>query len=99
MPTFLTVRSAALCPPLSLLQPSLSAPYTHVLVHRMQTFYPQVVAAKKAADAHETSAYCSFSDPSLQLWTSSMFLGGESASTHRPSACSRSTGQDILPEL
>jgi hypothetical protein len=43
----------------------------------LQTFYPQVIAAQKAADAHERSAYCSFSDAKLQLWTSSMFLGGK----------------------
>ena len=46
------------------------------LVDDLQKFYPQVVAAKNAADAHQSSAYCSFSDAQLQLWTSSMFLGG-----------------------
>ena len=54
----------------------------------LQEFYPQVLAAQSAAAAGNASAYCSYSDVQLQLWTSSMFLGGKPCSL-TPSCCAR----------
>ncbi|KAK9915451.1 hypothetical protein WJX75_009367 [Coccomyxa subellipsoidea] len=42
----------------------------------LETFFPNVIAAKERASAQVSSPYCQFDDMVLQLWTSSMFLAG-----------------------
>lgn len=39
-------------------------------------FFPAVAAAQKSTVHKENSAFCTFNDFKLQLWTASMFLAG-----------------------
>lgn len=39
-------------------------------------FFPTVAAAQKSTHHKEDSAFCTFNDFRLQLWTASMFLAG-----------------------
>ncbi len=39
-------------------------------------FFPSVAAAQNNASKAQKSAYCTFDDPGLQAWTSSMFIAG-----------------------
>ena len=42
----------------------------------LEEFFPNVAAAQHAASGTQRSAYCTFDDPGLQAWTSSMFIAG-----------------------
>jgi len=42
----------------------------------LNLFFPSVAEAQNSANRQAHSAYCTFDDAKLQLWTSSMFLAG-----------------------
>lgn len=42
----------------------------------LSRFFPSVADAQNGAKGKDQSAYCTFDDAKLQLWTSSMFLAG-----------------------
>jgi len=44
--------------------------------HFLEEFFPNVAAAQHSAAGEQKSAYCTFDDPGLQAWTSSMFIAG-----------------------
>lgn len=54
----------------------------------LNLFFPSVAEAQNSANRQAHSAYCTFDDAKLQLWTSSMFLAGAFVCEPHSSECS-----------